>query len=387
MRYLEKIKDIFKKYRIRREVSRLGRIQGATLPKNGERHYLIDSAYVALGRRYDELCEKAKRFNKKDSLRDVPFELIYAHSLLLGAIASFLEENNGNPVPSDDNTRRKFVLIMSFIQGISLCEQTILKSSYIQAGALLRQEYEITVLLNEITKGIRKDKKLINAKNAPWESKGLYDPLSKLHHLHEHRFVESIVGYNTTWGDYSSALPQYRKDKAIAFYATHVGLVFNIANEMECLYQQFVPNLSQDERQKGIMETVRGILMKHRVLTLPIEVADLDRGSLFYEAVLGTAGYVKSDYNTDKEIFFHLKDENLQNNLGDVVLIKGDGGVTKYGYLLIEVREKGAVDEFYKTALANGGKENGQPPHSVEDGYQVIIFDPDGNGIGVIAVA
>ncbi len=45
------------------------------------------------------------------------------------------------------------------------------------------------------------------------------------------------------------------------------------------------------------------------------------------------------------------------------------------------------VDEFYKAALAAGGKDNGAPglrPHYHENYYGAFVFDPDGHNIEVV---
>jgi catechol 2,3-dioxygenase-like lactoylglutathione lyase family enzyme len=42
------------------------------------------------------------------------------------------------------------------------------------------------------------------------------------------------------------------------------------------------------------------------------------------------------------------------------------------------------VDEFYKAALAAGGRDNGRPglrPHYHEKYYGAFVLDPDGNNI------
>lgn len=178
------------------------------------RHYFLDSGYISLGRIYERRCEHARMFNRRDSVKDIPGELIHAHTLLMGVIASILEVNSNKQVPTTgEETQRKFVLLMSFIQGISLCEQSILQGLYLQAGSLVRQEYETLILLNEVQKGRRRDGKSPNPANFPWDNRGLYPLLSALTHLSNHYLLEAIVGYNTTWGDYASALPQYRKNK------------------------------------------------------------------------------------------------------------------------------------------------------------------------------
>lgn len=45
------------------------------------------------------------------------------------------------------------------------------------------------------------------------------------------------------------------------------------------------------------------------------------------------------------------------------------------------------VDEFYKAALAAGGKDNGAPgprPHYHADYYGAFVFDPDGHNVEAV---
>ena len=51
-------------------------------------------------------------------------------------------------------------------------------------------------------------------------------------------------------------------------------------------------------------------------------------------------------------------------------------------------RSKKVVDEFYKLALAYGGKSNGKPgvrKDYASDYYASFVYDPDGNNIEVVA--
>jgi predicted lactoylglutathione lyase len=42
------------------------------------------------------------------------------------------------------------------------------------------------------------------------------------------------------------------------------------------------------------------------------------------------------------------------------------------------------VDEFYKKALENGGKDNGTPAYRKDDYYAAFIIDPDGYRIEAV---
>lgn len=228
-------------------------------------HFFIDSAYINIGKSYIKNCKNARAANSKDSLANIPFELVYANDLLLGIVGGMLEENNGKRVPVENKAvSRKFVLTAAFIQGISLCEQSILESLYLQAGNLIRQEFEVLGLLVEINKNKRKDGKQVNVKHARWNGSKYYGELSSLAHLSDHKIVESIVGYQTTWGDFAATVPQYQKDNTIKLYGFHVAMILGLVEELKHLYDEIYA-YKLDERENDVLVSVEEILRKHKV--------------------------------------------------------------------------------------------------------------------------
>ncbi len=231
-----------------------------------EKHFFIDSGYIAVGKNYIKNCENARSINRKDAFAGIPNELIYAHDLLLGVMGSMLEENNGKRVPAGDSAiSRRFVLTAAFVQGISLCEQSILEGLYLQAGNLIRQEFETLGLIDEINKNKRSDRKNVNAKYAPWNGSKHYGELSALAHLSDHRILDSIIGYNTTWGDYAATVPQYQKDTTIRLYDFHISMMLKLVYEIKYLYGE-VLGYNANERENNVIGNVVGILEKHKIL-------------------------------------------------------------------------------------------------------------------------
>lgn len=231
-------------------------------------HYFIDAGYIAIGKNYTKNSEHARSINRRESLADMR-ELVCAHTLLLGIIAGMLEEYSGRRVPiEDESTSRKFVLTAAFIQGISLCEQSILQSMYLQAGALIRQEYETLGLLSEIRNGTRRDGKQANAKYAPWKGSRHYRELSALAHLSDHRILDSLIGYNTSWGDYASAIPQYQKISAARLFSFHTSMVLGLVEELSDLYEKMY-GYKSTQREIEVRDNAFSILVKHGVFKVP----------------------------------------------------------------------------------------------------------------------
>lgn len=198
-------------------------------------------------------------------------ELVDAHALLLGVIGSMLEEHNGKPVPvADESVARKFVLTAAFIQGITLCEKSILDGLYLQAGSLIRQEYETLILLNEIKAGTRRDGKVGNAKHAFWKGNKHYGELSALAHLSNHQILESIIGYNTTWGDFASTTPSYQRENALRLYGFHTSMLLGLVEELKDLYTKMY-NFTLSDRESKILDIVASVLIQAKVFKTPKE--------------------------------------------------------------------------------------------------------------------
>ena len=231
---------------------------------DSEKHWFIDSGYVGIGDHYQIHSQKAVDINTSQSVQEFRF-LNFAHRLLLGLIGSMLEIHQGRPVAGDEKTRRRFVLTAAFVQGIPLCQQAVLSALYLQAGNLLRQEFECLALLREIESGKRKDGKQVHAKHAHWNGSRHYGELSALAHLSDHKILESAIQYNTTWGDFSSMIPQYQRDNTKRLYGFHIAMVLDLVFGLRDLYSDMF-GFQFDKREQDVLSTVIGILTENETL-------------------------------------------------------------------------------------------------------------------------
>lgn len=229
-----------------------------------EKHWFVDSRYVGIGKEYDQHSEKAKDVNAQQSIIENKY-LNFAHTLLLGLIGRMAEVHQNRAIAGDVKAKRRFVLTAAFIQGISICQKAILSSQYLQAGNLLRQEYECLCLLREIEKGKRQDGKQTNAKHAPWNGSRHYGELSALAHLSDHKILESIIQYNTSWGDFSSLIPQYKKEDTKRLYGFHVAMFLDLVFELRDLYSEMY-GFQFDNSDQEVLNSVIGILMDNETL-------------------------------------------------------------------------------------------------------------------------
>ena len=57
------------------------------------------------------------------------------------------------------------------------------------------------------------------------------------------------------------------------------------------------------------------------------------------------------------------------------------------GHVAFEAKDKTSVDNFYKEALAAGGKDNGAPGYRTDywvGYYAAFVLDPDGNNVEAV---
>lgn len=122
-------------------------------------------------------------------------------------------------------------------------------------------------------------------------------------------------------------------------------------------------------------ELHRGRLIDH----LQLVVRDLPASQRFYEAVFGVLdvpmGGVGDGFFYADELFVSAADNEA-----------AQGELTGRHHLAFQARDRAMVDAFHKTALANGGRDNGAPGLRKyhPDYYGAFVLDPDGNNIEAV---
>ena len=114
-----------------------------------------------------------------------------------------------------------------------------------------------------------------------------------------------------------------------------------------------------------------------------VGVSDLEKATVFYDAVLGALGYSGNPmgpvvmYAGEDAMFFIGRPAEGEPD--------GANGLT----INLTASSREAVDTFYKEALAHGGTDAG-PPGTREfapGAYLAYIRDPDGNKLGAFCPA
>jgi catechol 2,3-dioxygenase-like lactoylglutathione lyase family enzyme len=122
-------------------------------------------------------------------------------------------------------------------------------------------------------------------------------------------------------------------------------------------------------------ELHRGRLIDH----LQLVVRDLPASQAFYEAVLTALkvpmGGTGDGYFWADELFVSTAQSQA-----------AQGHLTGRVHLAFQAQDRAMVDAFYKAALANGGKDNGEPgERPYHPGYYAaFVLDPDGNNIEAV---
>lgn len=122
-------------------------------------------------------------------------------------------------------------------------------------------------------------------------------------------------------------------------------------------------------------ELHRGRLIDH----IQLVVKDLSASEKFYTAVLNALdiplGGTGDGFFWADELCVSTPESDAAQSI-----------LTGRHHLAFQARDEAMVDEFYKAALENGGKDNGKPDErSYHPGYYAaFVLDPDGNNIEAV---
>jgi len=111
-----------------------------------------------------------------------------------------------------------------------------------------------------------------------------------------------------------------------------------------------------------------------------IGVSDFERSKRFYDQALRPLGIerlygdgeVFAGYGAGRKAFFWIGKRNASQTGAHVAFT---------------VQDRETVEQFHRTALAAGGRDNGPPglrPHYDKDYYGAFALDPDGHNIEAV---
>jgi catechol 2,3-dioxygenase-like lactoylglutathione lyase family enzyme len=113
-----------------------------------------------------------------------------------------------------------------------------------------------------------------------------------------------------------------------------------------------------------------------------VGVRDIERSVRFYEAVLGTLGYIKHDVRP-ATVGFGKRYSEFWINLRPSMSALPDIG----HHVCLRARDANAVDAFHAAAIVAGGFSDGAPglrPQHGDGYYAAFVRDPDGNRVEAV---
>jgi catechol 2,3-dioxygenase-like lactoylglutathione lyase family enzyme len=120
-------------------------------------------------------------------------------------------------------------------------------------------------------------------------------------------------------------------------------------------------------------------------------VSDLTRARRFYDAVAKALGLGTIDNGEHAFLLGRSAEEPLPylwiGTLRPSYWAQGSRPGLNQMHLAFVAKNKAAVDEFYRAALAAGGRDNGPPGprEGMQPYYGAFVLDPDGNNIEACA--
>lgn len=119
-------------------------------------------------------------------------------------------------------------------------------------------------------------------------------------------------------------------------------------------------------------------------------VSDYARSKSFYEQALAPLGYVLVMEAGAHQTESGAPAAGFGAGGKPDFWIGGEGRIDKPLHIALAVKDRAAVDAFYKAALAAGGRDNGAPglrPQYHPNYYGAFVLDPDGHNIEAVCHA
>jgi hypothetical protein len=158
----------------------------------------------------------------------------------IGVITLLVRCKSEVPGQSTKKTSEKIVLVASFLQGVQVSKDLILRGQYIKAAAALKQDFEFMTRLKSINKGNSKYGVQPNAVNAPEGLRFIYGHANDIAHISKVDVLKFYVGVDTPQGLGVTPVPQFKSEQASSFLLYLSAITFEIFTEaMETHKEQY----------------------------------------------------------------------------------------------------------------------------------------------------
>lgn len=109
-----------------------------------------------------------------------------------------------------------------------------------------------------------------------------------------------------------------------------------------------------------------------------LAVSDFRAAKKFYERTLAPLGYAAKMQHGESAGFNDGKNTDFWI---------GKRKTVEPAHVAFEAKSKGEVEEFYRAALASGGRDNGAPGYRRDywpGYYAAFVYDPDGHNVEAV---
>ena len=196
-------------------------------------------------------------------------ELLVSHLLALSSVYSltsrFLFQKSSNTTESIDG---RLCLSAQFMQGVDICETSISEGLYSQAAALVKQELETLVAIDEFERNERQERSTPNIGRSTYKSFGpIYGDLNSIAHVSIHHITHDLVLRTFDKSDIrgASLVPLYDPHLARMLYGNHTFFITQLTKHVEKLIREMYGEGMSDE-EKNMVFTAIKILLKSGII-------------------------------------------------------------------------------------------------------------------------
>lgn len=209
---------------------------------------------------------KKSRLSNREKSKKFLGDILVAHQCALSSVCSLLGRFDGNPGKTSESLSNRFLIGAAFMQGVDICEEAIVEGCYSQASALVRQELEHVVAMEECKLGIFKHSKTPNVKNVKHGMNLLYGHLSGVTHGSNICSMADFLAGNECEEKHPALLmPTVREKSVVCLYGIHTSLIMQIANQFNDMFMEMY-SAGMDDNEKKLLVLSYKILVKEEIL-------------------------------------------------------------------------------------------------------------------------
>jgi hypothetical protein len=177
----------------------------------------------------DQIAEHEQR-NIELARKNYPGAWVECRQKMLGILHLLQSYKSGIPGKTSAAIAEKIVLIASYTQGVIATERLISSGQYIKAAAVLKQELEVVVRLEEVKAGVARIGKTPNMKYAPEGGKRVYGMLNNIAHPSRLDHLQDLIAKYTGGAiNGVGVVPVYIPQIARTLFSHHVSLLRDIS--------------------------------------------------------------------------------------------------------------------------------------------------------------